>query len=209
MINLNRPNGYNWRPQNRASTHMLINLPSGAVKMARASTTMMMAAGNNPGAGGIDAYRYAYEISITHVTEDLHFRNGNRFHLGCSNMFGVARNRNTNFVVRGVKGDIGTWTKRSQREGFMISWGDSYPSGYGFSNQGISAGAHMRCSGGWTDGPFFPTIHCGDGHAGTATNRGTINSPPDVTNGKVHYTHRGWYGAGQYGRVGQTSIWFK
>ena len=209
MINLNRPNGYNWRPTSRRSTHMLINLPSGAVNMAKASTTMMMAAGNNPSSGGINNYAYAYEVSISHVTQFLHFKNGNKFHLGCRNEFGLPRNQNTNFVVRGVKGDIGTWTKRSQREGLMLSWGDSFPSGYGFSNQGISAGTHMACSTGWTDGPFFPTLHCGDGNGGYSGRWGQTSSPPDITNGKAHYTHRGWYGASQYGRTGQTSIWFK
>ena len=76
MINLNRPNGFRWSPTARRSTHMLINLPSGGVNMAKASTHMMMAAGRNPGSGGINGYSYAYEISIAHVTQYLNFQNG-------------------------------------------------------------------------------------------------------------------------------------
>lgn len=126
-------------------------------------------------------------------------------------MFGENRNQNIGFVVRGVKGDIGTWNRRSQREGFMISWGDSFPSGYGFSAQSISSGTHMRCGGGWSDGPFFPSIHTGDGNSGYRGVWGPVSSPPDIELGKRQYTHQGWYGAnaGQYNRRGQTSLWFK
>lgn len=209
MINLNRPNGYRWNPNARASDHMLINLPSGGVNMAKASTHMMMAAGRNPGSGGINGYSHAYEISIAHVTQFLHFKNGNRFHLGCRAMFGEAQNRNVGFVVRGVKGDIGTWNRRSQRESLMLSWSDSYPAGYGFSAQGITAG--NNCLGTWGDGPFFPTIHSGDGRGSYVGRWGPIASPPDITNGRKFYTHQGWYGArnGNYNRNGQTSLWFK
>ena len=124
-------------------------------------------------------------------------------------MFGEAQNRNVGFVVRGVKGDIGTWNRRSQRESLMLSWSDSYPAGYGFSAQGITAG--QNCMGTWGDGPFFPTIHSGDGRGSYVGRWGPIASPPDITNGRKFYTHQGWYGArnGNYNRNGQTSLWFK
>jgi hypothetical protein len=208
LNNMNRPGGYRWNPNNRASTSMLISLPSGGVNMAKASTHMMMAAGNNPNSGGINSYSHAYEISISHVTQYLNFQNGNRYHLGCTSAFGNARNQNIGFVVRGVKGDIGTWNKRAQRESMMISWGDSYPTGYGFSAGAISAGTYMRCYGGFNDGPFFPSLHSGDGHP--SQNRwGARSSPPDISYGNDWYTHGGWYGANAMNRRGQTSLWFK
>ena len=65
----------------------------------------------------------------------------------------------------------------------MLSWGDTYPSGYGFAE---------RTKPTWDRGPFLTSIHsgdhvsrCGDGHGVR------IKSSPDVTCGSINYEHRG------------------
>lgn len=210
LINMNRPNGYNWDPQDRSSSHMLIDLSSGALNLAKASTQMMMAAGNNPSNGGLSPYSYHYEINMSEASRrHLDFGNGNRFHRACQATANGARMAIVPFTVQGRKGDIGVWrNKLSTREALMISWGDSFPSGYGFSS------TRRGCTNSWNDGPFFPSVHSGDGHGGgcnTYSGWGRFNSPPDVQCGKFEYTHRGWYRVhnGRYNNRGQTSIWFR
>jgi len=203
LINMNRPNGYKWKPNARQNTHMLIDLPSGAVNMAQGSPSMIMAAGGNPNSGGLGEYPYVYEINLREHAKDLSFVNGNRYHGGCGQS-GFQRQPLVNFKVTGKKGDIGSWNKRATKQSMMLSWSDSYPAGYGFSS------TRSSCTSSWNDGPFFPSVHCGDGRGGYGQWE-RMSSPPDVQEGRFMYTYRGWYrvGNGKVNNKGQTSIWFK
>ncbi|KAK3697024.1 hypothetical protein QZH41_012489, partial [Actinostola sp. cb2023] len=198
--NMNNPMGYAWRPARRAGLNGVINLPHGAVMMARNATYMIMAAGNNP-TTGIDGYAFVYRIDLRQNTYNITFANHNRYH-GAVGTNGIPKMHVTDFLVVGLKGDLGEFERFALGESLGVTWADSYPTGYGFNDIGKESGT-------WDKGPFFPSVHSGDGHSSCSS--GPCRTyQPDVSKGSESYVHRGWYTAsGTVGKTGQTSIWFK
>eukprot|EP00043_Microstomoeca_roanoka_P001546 m.33401 g.33401 ORF g.33401 m.33401 type:complete len:627 (-) comp10878_c0_seq1:163-2043(-) len=198
---MNHGNGYNWNPTARARSNGVISLPSGAVYLARQSTSMIMAAGNTPETGGLNGYSHVYEIDISHTAGAVTFKNHNR-DLGAVGGGGHTMMVPAAYTVRGLRGDSGTAVRFGLREALGVTWGDTYPTGYGFNGCGLV----QFCT--WGDGPFFPSVHSGDSRCGSAD---STFLGADVGCGRTTYAYQGWYGlnSGQYNRVGQTSIWFK
>ena len=125
--NMNNPFGYNWLPNQRSFSNGLINLPHGAVKMANNASYMIMAAGNNPSAGGIDQYAYVYRVSLKKYPYKITFANHNRYNGGQAGRMHVIK-----FVVEGLKGESGTYVRYALGEALGVTWSDSCPNGYGF-----------------------------------------------------------------------------
>jgi hypothetical protein len=198
---MNNPMGYTWRPEKRARTSGLINLSQGAVMMARNATYMIMAAGNNPAKGGIDLYTYVYRIDLRQNSYKITFANHNRFN-GAVGANGIPKMHVTDFIVEGLKGDVGEFERYGLGESLGVTWSDSLPTGYGFNDVGANFGS-------WTKGPFFPSVHSGDGRDSCESVPCKMFQP-DVSMGSESYCHRGWYTAsGSINKRGQTSIWFK
>ena len=105
------------------------------------------------------------------------------------------------FAVEALKGESGTYEKYTLGEALGVTWSDSYPTGYGFNDNASSYG-------GFSKGPFFPSVHSGSGRSPCSGCTPT-NYEPDVVGGSPHYTHYGWYTANGRDKTGQTSIWFK
>ena len=194
--NMNNPFGYAWLPNQRSSLSGVINLPHGVVHMANNASYMIMAAGHNPGTGGIDQYAYVYRISLKDNPHNITFANHNRYNGGQPGRMHVQE-----FIVEAVKGESGTYVRYALAESLGVTWGDSYPTGYGFNDKNAPNSAFDK-------GPFFPSVHAGSGRSPCSGCTAT-NFDPDVPGGSPHYTHRGWYTATTYGKTGQTSIWFK
>lgn len=188
--------------ESRASTNGLVASPNSqksALLLAKNSTNVIMAAGNNPSSGGIDNYAYVYKIQIPNPTA-LTFNNHSYYYNSSMTNSGA-------ITVTGLKGETGTWTRYTIVEALGASWGDSYPSGYGF----IESTSPKNAS--WNNGPFFPSIHSGS-RSPAANNAVVVSSSPDIGvngygAGARSYTYRGWYTAGGTGYTGQTSIWVK
>ena len=105
------------------------------------------------------------------------------------------------FAVEALKGESGTYEKYALGEALGVTWSDSYPTGYGFNDNASPYG-------GFSKGPFFPSVHSGSGRSPCSGCTPT-NYEPDVVGGSPHYTHYGWYTANGRDKTGQTSIWFK
>ena len=189
---------YSYNATARSSDHGIVT-PNGsqqtAVKLTRASTQIMFAAGGNPASGGIDSYTYVYKAAIPSPSTTT-FSNHSYDNTSGSTPTSTVS-------VTGMKGESGTWTVYCFRDSIGVTWSDTYPTGYGFAN---SSGVR-----GWNGngGPFFPSIHPG---SQPRNNGNGWNSSPDVTNGHRIYNYRGWYGKdGGIGvnQTGQTSIWVK
>ncbi len=194
--NMNNPFGYAWLPTQRSSSNGLINLPHGAVKMANNARYMIMAAGNNPATGGINEYTYVYRIYLKNNPYNITFANHNRYNGGQPGRMHVV-----GFVVEALKGESGKFKRYALGEALGVTWTDSYPTGYGFNDKNAP-------NAGFTNGPFFPSVHSGSGSSPCSGCTPT-NYKPDVMGGNPHYTHNGWYLANGNGKTGQTSIWFK
>ena len=204
MPNLNhdQPLGtsYTYTPTSRASTNGLVGnayAVKTALLLAKSSTQMIFAAGNNPSTGGIDNYSNIYRIDIPSPSS-LTFNNHAYGYGGAS--MGVST-----VTVTGLKGETGTYTRYTFTEAIGATWSDTYPTGYG-----LGSNSSVR---GWNGdgGPFFPSVHSGSrsGYAG-----GGFAAQPDVgVNGYVSgsrtYTYRGWYGVSSVNNTGQTSIWVR
>jgi hypothetical protein len=208
MINLNadRLSGTNWSydPTNRASSRGIILTPGGqksSVYIANKSTYMIMAAGGNPSTGGIDNYSYVYRFAMP-TPSALTFTNAT---------YGTYDDDQSNatVTVTGLKGDIGTWTRYTKNKSIMVSWGDTFPSGYGAIENSNPMGNVT-----WDYGPFFPSMHAGSGSGRGTPSNATTSSPDIGVNGYQQgdgvYAYRGWYGAGiGVNNTGQMSIWVK
>ena len=191
--NMNHPNGYTWHPDRRNSSQGVIALEHGAVNLARGAKYMIMAAGSNPVSGGINQYSYVYFIDISKNPYKITFANHNRFH---------GRNMHVvEFTVKALKGETGSEKRYALGEALGVSWSDAYPSGYGFSPNNAQYST-------WSKGPFFPSIHSGDGGH---EYKGAKSYAPDVAKGHSSYTHYGWHSLHSIKptKTGQTSIWFK
>ena len=195
--NMNNPFGYSWLPNRRSSSNGLINLPHGAVKIANNANYMIMAAGNNPATGGIDQYAFVYRILLRRNPYIVTFLNHNRYNGGQQGRMHV-----TKFVVEALKGESGTYVRFALGEALGVTWSDSYPTGYGFSDKNAPFSTFNK-------GPFFPSVHSGSGSGRTCPGCTPTNFQPDVPGGSPHYTHRGWYTANTFAKTGQTPIWFK
>ena len=108
----------------------------------------------------------------------------------------------TKFVVEALKGESGTYVRFALGEALGVTWSDSCPTGYGFSDKNAPFSTFNK-------GPFFPSVHSGSGSGRTCPGCTPTNFQPDVPGGSPHYTHRGWYTANTFAKTGQTSIWFK
>ena len=128
--NMNNPFGYSWLPNRRSSSNGLINLPHGAVKIANNANYMIMATGNNPTTGGIDQYAFVYRIFLRRNPYIVTFLNHNRYNGGQQGRMHV-----TKFVVEALKGESGTYVRFALGEALGVTWSDSYPTGYGFSDE--------------------------------------------------------------------------
>ena len=194
--NMNNPFGYAWLPNQRSTSNGLINLPHGAVQMANHASYMIMAAGNNPATGGINQYAYVYRIYLKNNPYNITFANHNRFYGGQPGHMHIV-----GFVVEALKGESGRYGKCAPGEALGVTWSDSYPTGYGFND-------NTTPFGGFTKGPFFPSVHSGSG-GNSCSGCTRTNYQPDVVGGNPQYTHHGWYTANGVDKTGQTSIWFK
>jgi hypothetical protein len=184
---------YSYTPTNRASNHGLISSPNGqqsALQLAKSSTTILMAAGNNPSTGGINEYSYVFRFPIPDPSA-LTFENHVVQHSSNQNVATV--------TVTALKGDSGTYTRYTTNKSLGATWSDGAPTGYG------AVPSENPRSSTWNSGPFFPSIHrSGDGYT----------SQPDVgvngfVSGHREYAFQGWYNANGSGNTGQTSIWVK
>ena len=194
--NMNNPFGFVWLPTLRSSSHGLINLPHGAVKMANNARYMIMAAGNNPATGGINEYAYVYRIYLKNNPYNITLTNHNRYNGGQSGRMHII-----GFAVEALKGESGTYVRYALGEALGVTWTDSYPTGYGFNDKTAPNAVFSK-------GPFFPSVHSGSGRSPCSGCTPT-NYEPDVVGGSPHYTHHGWYNANGNDKTGQTSIWFK
>ena len=202
MPPLNSPNGHEWTPENRQRRRGVIALDKGATNMAKSAKKMIMAArssGQVVAKGGIDAYSYVYEIDIAANAGMITFQNQGTKSYGCSQTEKTYR-------VRALKGEGNTaWRdKRSLGQSLGLSWTDSYPTGYGFSNQ------WRKCSRNWGDGPFFPSIHHGS-NRGCSCCQDRKTWPGASHRSDPNYNHQGWYriDSGKHSNTGAMSIWFK
>jgi hypothetical protein len=206
---------FEYNPFSRASNNGLVTPHGGqqtAVKLGRASTTSIWAAGGNPTSGGINSYTYVYRIDIPSPKE-LTFRNHSYYYNTATD---ATTEKGASVNVVGLKGDTSTVQKYLKLATLSNSWGDSYPSGYGAGTSSNPAGNTT-----FDGGPFFPSVHSGSGHPSYAPSPQIIT--PDLgTQGwtagggagraNIGYTYRGWYrgdSAGTTGNTGQMSIWFK
>ena len=194
--NMNNPFGYAWLPTKRSSSNGVINLPHGAVNLANTAHYMIMAAGNNPATGGINQYQYVYRIALKDNPYNISFANHNRYNGGQPGRMHVQE-----FIVEALKGESGTYLRFALGEALGVTWSDSYPTGYGFSEKNAPFSIFNK-------GPFFPSVHSGSGRSPCSVCTPT-NFEPDVPGGSPYYTHRGWYTANTFAKTGQTSIWFK
>ena len=193
---------WSYNPTSRASTNGLVTTPNGqqtALLLAKSSTEILFAAGNNPSSGGIDSYPYVYKFDIPNPSA-LTFANHTYYYNSSMT--------NSTVTVKGIKGDIGTWTRYTITEAIGASWTDSYPTGYG------AVDSSNPKSGNFDGGPFFPSIHSGSRNVAPG-NPTVVSSSPDVgvngyTAGAQSYVYRGWYGIGiGVNQTGQTSIWVR
>jgi hypothetical protein len=184
---------FSYTPTSRASTHGLIQSPNGqqsALLLAKAGTTLLMAAGNNPSTGGIDSYSYVFRFPIPDPSA-LTFENHAVQHSSNQNVSTV--------TVTALKGDSGTYTRYTVNKSLGATWNDGAPTGYG------AVPVENPRSSTWNSGPFFPSIH---------RSNGGYTSQPDVgvngfISGSRTYVFQGWYNANGSGNTGQTSIWVK
>lgn len=184
---------FSYTPTSRASTHGLVQSPNGqqsALLIARASTILLMAAGNNPSTGGIDGYSNVYRFPIPDPSA-LTFENHAVQHSSNQNVATV--------TVTALKGDSGTYTRYTTNRSLGATWNDGAPTGYGAIEN-----TNPR-SNTWSGGPFFPSIH---------RSNGGYTSQPDVgvngfISGQRDYVFQGWYSANTNGFTGQTSMWVK
>jgi hypothetical protein len=201
-LNYDQPTGapYSYNPTNRASSHGIVSNAFGgqtALLLARASTQMMFAAGNNPSTGGLDNYSNIYRIDIPNPSA-LTFAN-HSFTYGGATM-GVSA-----VTVTGLKGEVGTFSRWTFTQAIGATWSDTFPTGYG-----LASNSNVR---GWNGdgGPFFPSVHSSS-RAGF-TGQGFVASPDIGAGGFVSgsrtYTFRGWYGVLSVNNTGQTSIWVR
>jgi len=208
LLQMNLKNGYQWTPKNRPGRHGLINLPLGAVMMGKSATRMFMAAARSTkhNNNGLSSYSHIYEADISEYAHHVEFTNHARGGGGCGMQL-------VQYRVRTLKGDGDkNWRQRhSTKEALGITWSDSHPTGYGFSNQ-ISSRTRACDGANWRDGPFFPSVQAApypwrtNNHAG-----GRKTFPGMATSTDSRYTHRGWYGMNhaQDNRWGTLTIWFK
>jgi hypothetical protein len=190
---------YAYNPTSRASNHGMVSTPAlqkSALLIAKASTFFLMAAGNNPSSGGIDAHSYVYRFPIPNPSS-LTFNNHTFWYNG---------NMGTSTVtVTGLKGDSGTWTRYTITESLGASWGDSYPTGYGAISSTSPKSTNIN------DGPFFPCVF--GGSRGDSGGGGWVASPDLGVNGFSSGTrqesYQGWYRPGGRGNSGGMTIWVK
>ena len=104
---MNHPMGYTWLPNSRSSSSGVISLKHGAVNLARGASTMIMAAGHNPDAGGIDQYSYVYMIDISNNPYTISFANHNRLH-GATGGGGISLMHLAEFNVTALRGETGS-----------------------------------------------------------------------------------------------------
>ena len=114
--NMNNPFGFAWLPTQRSSSHGVISLPHGAVKMANNARYMIMAAGNDPATGGINQYAYVYRIYLKNNPYDITFANHNRYNGGQPGRMHIV-----DFVVEALKGESGTYVKHALGEALGVT----------------------------------------------------------------------------------------
>ena len=197
--NMNHPNGYTWHPNKRNTSQGVIALEHGAVNLARGAKHMIMAGGGNPVSGCINEYSYVYFIDISNNSNKITFANHNRYH-GAIGTTNISKMHVVEFTVKALKGETGSEKRYALAEALGVTWGDTYPTGYGFAPFNSEYGS-------WDRGPFFPSVHTGDRPAGGCT--AVKPYPPDVGKGCPNYAHYGWHSLFTTQKTGQTSIWFK
>ena len=133
----------------------MISLPPGAIMMANYVRYMIMAGSNNPATGGIDQYAYVYHGDLGINPYNITFANHNRYN-------GGQPGRKFVFVAYRwfCRGSVerrkwNVW-KYALGEALGITWGDSYPTGYGFYDKTMPYASFYK-------GPFFASVHSGSG----------------------------------------------
>ena len=200
MPNMNIPYGFNWLPGQRSSSHGVINLPHGAVYLARSATQMIMAAGNNPNSGGIAQYGYIFRVNISSNPYEITFANHQRYY-GAIGQNNIPQMHVTNFTVEALKGESGTATRYTLGESLGVTSDSYHLTGYGLSN--FKDTYCYSCA--VSTGPFFPSIHTNGGSCGPYR-----YFKPDVSySGDITYSNCGWRSLNGNCHSGQMSIWFK
>jgi hypothetical protein len=185
--------GGTFQPTSRASSAAAI----ASVALARRSTEVafsMEIDGGNIATGNMQAYDRAYKFAIPNPSA-IHFNN----HSYLGGGWGTAANQAGPCVavtVTGLHGHSFSGTRYTTQNTLGVSWGDSYPTGYGVGNTTTCINHD--------GGPFLTSIHTGQGHS-TATN----TSECDVTAGRYDYRHRGDYTPDGTDRTGSGAIWFR
>jgi hypothetical protein len=158
---------------------------------------MIMAAGNNPATGGIDAHAYVYKFTIPSPSS-LTFNNH-------SFSYNSSMTNSSGITVTALKGDSGTYTRYTIVEALGASWGDAYPIGYGLCSSTTPKSTTLN------DGPFFPCVY-GSSRSDGGGN-GWVASPDLGVNGYVSGTryesYQGWYRVNGRGNSGGMTIWVK
>lgn len=200
LPNLNHDGSvYSYSPASRASGHGMLPSPNSqksAVLIAQASSTFLMAMGNNPSSGGIDSHSYVYKFTIPNPSA-VTFNNHSYAYNGNMNI--------STITVNALKGDSGNYTRYTITQALGVSWGDSYPIGYG-----ATSSSNPKSVSPIPDGPYFPSVH---GGSSPGRGGGWIASPDLGVNGYVsgnqYESFEGWYRPSGRGYSGGGTIWVK
>jgi hypothetical protein len=185
--------GGTFNPASRGQSSAAVN----ALALAKQSTHMgisMSTGGASVANGGMNAYTYAYKLTIPNpsaLTFDSQSYLGGKWNSTAGACVPVQ--------VSAVHGATWSATHYTKANSLGVSWTDSYPTGYG-------AGNTSNCLQDYTVGPYVTSIHSSHGNSGDYGPR--INEC-DVTDGSLQYVHRGNYTHTGVNQTGSAAIWFR
>jgi hypothetical protein len=188
-----RCGGGDWHPSDR----MMFSGAIRAVELARASTEIAFGISvdgdvvSSPNLGGYDrAYKFAIPnpSAVTFENHSYYYPNEAANSAPPAGPCVAV----TLFQVGG--GSLGT--QYTFQDSLGVTWTDTYPTGYGVSDQSNCINAHNGKA-------FVTSIHTGSYRNATET------VECDVYQGSLTYTHRGSYTHDGVNRIGGTTIWLR
>ncbi|MCB9796316.1 MAG: hypothetical protein H6741_26780 [Alphaproteobacteria bacterium] len=187
--------GGTYQPESRGQDSAAID----ATNIVTQSTEVAFALESNGVAvttGPMSDYAYAWKFTIPDPAS-VHFVN-HSYYGGNWSTSNTGVGSCVAVTVQGIVGDTSSYTKYTLENVLGTSWTDTYPTGYGVSDNSSCVNHN--------GGPFITSIHTGDGRG---TIYGTSISECDIGTGSYTYTHRGNYYASSTGQTGSASIWLR
>lgn len=145
--------------------------------------------------GGLAAYSTGMKFSIPDpaaVTFVNHSYRGPNFNTSTTGVGACVA-----VTVKGIVGSTATYSRYTLKNVLGLSWGDSYPTGYGAGDSTSCLNENL--------GPMISSIHSGS----TSNSYGQSTTECDVVAGSVEYVYRGNYTATAVSTTGSSAIWLR